>query len=95
MDSLTDTGPGTVYLLHFSAPYRHAQHYLGWTPDLTARLQQHRKGQGARLLQVVAAAGIAFDVVRTWTGGRKLERKLKNQKHARRLCPLCSKKTEH
>jgi hypothetical protein len=21
--------PGTVYMLHFSAPYRHARHYTG------------------------------------------------------------------
>ncbi|MBB5085041.1 putative GIY-YIG superfamily endonuclease [Nonomuraea endophytica] len=29
---------GTVYLLHFAQPYRHARHYLGWTTDLQARL---------------------------------------------------------
>ena len=25
---------GTVYLLHFSEPYKHARHYTGWTEDL-------------------------------------------------------------
>jgi hypothetical protein len=33
---------GTVYLLHFSAPYKHARHYTGWTDDLPGRLDQHR-----------------------------------------------------
>jgi hypothetical protein len=39
---------GTVYLLHFSAPYRHARHYTGWTDDLPARLTAHAAGRGAR-----------------------------------------------
>ena len=32
---------GQVYLLHFEVPYRHAQHYLGWTEDLPTRLKDH------------------------------------------------------
>ena len=27
-----------VYLIHFDAPYKHAQHYLGSAIDLEARL---------------------------------------------------------
>jgi len=30
--------PGTIYMLHFTAPCRHAQHYVGWTDNLPARL---------------------------------------------------------
>ena len=41
---------GTIYLLHFSTPYRHAKYYIGWTKDLEARLQEHRAGRGARLI---------------------------------------------
>jgi hypothetical protein len=46
---------GTVYLLHFDRPYRHARHYLGWTADETvdARLARHRAGGGARLIAVI------------------------------------------
>jgi hypothetical protein len=42
-----------------------------------ARLDQHRKGTGARLTQVVREAGISWVVARTWRGGKRLERKLK------------------
>ena len=81
---------GTVYLLHFSTPYKHAKHYLGWTEgSIEERLMQHRAGQGARLLQVITEAGLTFRLVRTWDGTRCLERQLKNRHEAPRLCPLC------
>lgn len=78
-----------VYLLHFDQPYRHARHYIGCTRDLTARLAAHAKGQGARLLAVVRAAGIGWRLARTWPGGRDRERQLKRQGGAARHCPLC------
>jgi hypothetical protein len=65
---------GTVYLLHFERPYRHARHYLGFAEDLERRLELHRAGRGARLVDVVVAAGIGFQLVRTWEGDRTLER---------------------
>ncbi|AQZ65546.1 unnamed protein product [[Actinomadura] parvosata subsp. kistnae] len=84
------TVSGTVYLLHFDRPYKHARHYIGWTSgELTQRLRQHRNGTGARLLQVIAAEGIGFAVARLWDGGRNLERSLKNRGGASRACPLC------
>lgn len=42
-----------------------------------------------RLMQVVAAAGITWECVRTWTGGRELERRLKRQGGLSRHCPTC------
>jgi len=81
---------GTVYLLHFDRPYRHARHYLGWTPgSVPARLRMHERGQGARLLAVVREAGITWQLARTWPGGRVRERQLKRQGGASRCCPLC------
>jgi predicted GIY-YIG superfamily endonuclease len=80
----------TVYLIHFEQPYQHAKHYLGFTTDLAARIADHRAGVGSRLLQVVNAAGIGWEVARTWQGDRKLERHLKNGKRAPRLCPVCA-----
>lgn len=51
-----------------------------------------RSGDGARLLRAVTAAGIGWQVVRTWSGvGREYERRLKNQKATARLCPVCGK----
>ncbi len=80
----------TVYLIHFDKPYRHAQHYLGYTNDLDARLAAHASGNGARLMEVVANAGITWRLAQTWAGGRELERRLKRQKNSPRLCPICN-----
>jgi len=84
----------TVYLLHFTEPYKHARHYVGVATHVQRRLQHHRTGSGARLLAAVAAAGIDFVVARTWRGGRKLERKIKRNEFGstRLLCPVCSGK---
>ncbi len=80
---------GTVYLLHFDRPYVHAGHYTGWTTDLPSRLADHAAGRGARLLAVIAAAGIGWQLARTWPGTRSLERALKRQGGASRRCPIC------
>jgi hypothetical protein len=79
----------SVYLLHFSQPYRHARHYLGSAADLEARIARHRAGAGARLIEVITIAGIGFVVARTWPGGKQEERRLKSQKNGARLCPIC------
>jgi predicted GIY-YIG superfamily endonuclease len=80
---------GTIYLLHFDQPYRHARHYTGWAADLDTRLTAHTAGRGARLLTVIADAGIGWTLARTWTGTRRRERALKRQGGASRRCPLC------
>lgn len=80
---------GIIYTLHFDRPYRHAKHYTGWTTDLAARLAEHAAGRGARLLAVVHAAGIGWQVAVTEPGTRTRERQLKKHGAARR-CPLCS-----
>jgi len=83
--------PGTIYLLHFDTPYKHARHYLGWTGrgELAARLAEHRAGRGARLLEVVAGAGIGWQLAATWCGDRNEERRLKNWHKSPQLCPIC------
>ena len=86
---------GTVYLLHFDRPYKHAKHYLGYTDNLEARLRQHRQGRGARLMQVIKEAGIGFTLVRVWEGDRALEKRLKKQKNSPRLCPICRERKKH
>jgi hypothetical protein len=89
----------TVYLLHFCRKYHHAGHYIGFVEDgeakLKARLERHRCGDGARLLEVIVGAGIDFECVRTWEGAdRHFERKLKKRKKAPQLCPVCRKQQE-
>ncbi len=80
---------GTVYLLHFDRPYKHARHYLGWADDLNARLAVHGTKHGARLLAVLRAEGIGWQLARTWPGDRTRERQIKNMGSAARVCPLC------
>ena len=87
---------GTVYLLHFERPIseKHTtQHYIGWAKHLPSRMLKHMHGQGARLTEVAVERGIGFVVAQTWPGDRTFERKMKNQKNARRYCPIC--KQEH
>lgn len=89
--SLTKEGSaGTVYLLHFDRPFGHARHYIGFANpgNLHRRLSHHGTRSGANLMFHVARAGIRWRLVRTWHGGRTLERSLKNHGHARR-CPEC------
>jgi len=60
-----------------------------WTEDLPARLETHRAGRGARLMEVINAAGIGFTLARTWTGTKSRERQIKTQGGASRHCPEC------
>jgi predicted GIY-YIG superfamily endonuclease len=80
-------GDGVVYLLHFDRAYKHARHYTGWSSDLPARLKEHADGHGARLLAVIAAEGIGWQLARTWRG-RAPANGASRSKGARR-CPLC------
>lgn len=81
-----------VYLIHFANPYVHAGHYIGYSEDrrLGARLEEHRIGRGARLLQVLARMDVDWEVAQTWPGaGRDFERVLKGRHGASRFCPVC------
>jgi hypothetical protein len=83
---MTAQATGTVYLLHFDRPYRHARH---WIRDLSARLAEHAAGRDARLLAVITDAGIGFTLARTWTGTRGRERQIEVQRGLWRCCPAC------
>jgi len=86
---------GCVYLLHFSEPFHHAQHYLGWTNNLDKRLAEHRKGarQKCVLTDEIKRHGIPWRLVRTWEKvPLAFEKQLKRQKNGRRLCPICNPK---
>ena len=83
-----------IYLIHFHTPYKHAKHYMGSTDDLTRRLHEHERGNGARLMEVICEAGISWTLARAWQGDRKRERQLKNRGGAARICPLCRRATK-
>lgn len=87
-----------VYLLHFHSKLFHAQHYIGLTSNIEARLAAHTNGQsGVKMItNGFFANGIPFDKARTWTfqtehAARAFESYLKRTyKHTARLCPFCS-----
>lgn len=82
---------GTIYLLHFTPPVRHAIHYVGWTrgDDPAPRVSQHLARQGSPLVAAAVRAGCSIELVLTRPGTRRDERALKDRKNARALCPLC------
>jgi predicted GIY-YIG superfamily endonuclease len=80
---------GTVYLLHFSRPYKHARHYVGFTTDLPRRLRQHRGGHGPPLIRHAVEDGVRLILARTWemaTVGfeRRMHTRAKTE-----WCPVC------
>jgi hypothetical protein len=82
-----------VYLLHAERKYAHAQHYIGWTTDVEARLVEHQAGHAhaGKLPAAWVAAGISFIVARIWEeGDRTFERYLHEMKMSPRLCPVCN-----
>jgi hypothetical protein len=91
-----------VYLLHLTQvmprgiarngkPLQ-AGHYVGYTQlNLELRLTHHRNGTGARMLQVCRERGGDWVVARVWPDGDRVwERRIKRQKNAARLCPICA-----
>ena len=85
-----------VYLIHFTAKLHHAQHYIGYADNIERRLEENYSGCGARLPQVIAQLNITQICVRMWLGkDRHFERRLKNRKKARMLCPICNPKSSH
>jgi len=86
-----------VYLIHFDRALYHARHYVGFTEgeDPDKRLERHRAGHGSKLLRALNMEGIRYRIVRTWKGGRDLERKIKRQHNTARKCPVCLLYTEN
>jgi len=81
-----------IYLLHFDVPYKHAQHYVGFTTSYETvenRLKEHESGNGSKLLRKV---GKGFKLARLWYGTKDDERAIKNTHHRRAFCPMCNTK---
>ena len=52
-----------------------------WTTDLDSRLEAHRAGHGTRLMAVVKAAGISWQLARTWPGSRCPRNNAQQERH--------------
>ncbi|HEV2457722.1 MAG TPA: hypothetical protein VGS80_05100 [Ktedonobacterales bacterium] len=87
-----------VYLICFDAPVVSANgrltthHYIGWAMNLRRRFEHHQAGvSGSKFMTHINAAGVGWTVTHLrLAAGRDVERRLKNQKHAWRLCPRCN-----
>lgn len=86
---------GMVYLLHLDRPVSKAhtsQHYIGWCRRnmLEKRLARHASGDGNPMLRAAKLRRIDWRVAKIWDREtRGFERRLKNRKNAKRLCPIC------
>lgn len=85
---------GQVYVLHFDRPVgterQQARHYIGWALRAEPRIQAHRRGWGARLLEVLHEAGGSFTVAQVWPDATRAdERRLKNRGGGSRVCAVC------
>lgn len=82
-----------VYLIHFETPLHHAKHYIGWTRNkrtFVKRIEYHRNGHGAKILNACNKMGIDWDVSRVWDDGDTgLEKRLKRWHKSSQLCPVC------
>jgi len=87
---------GSVYLVHLKRKVNGAQHYMGFSTDVPARLKVHRAGHGSPLLRTAAARGVSFRVVREWRRKNgEFEKELKRRYARRDLCPVCSGPRAH
>lgn len=82
---------GTVYLLHFETPYKHAGHYIGWTKTpVEDRVAIHVSGQGSPLVKAAVDVGLNVRLAMTWANkDRHFERALKDRHNANGICPKC------
>lgn len=94
-----------VYLLHFSPPFKHAKHYLGYADDIYRRLYKHEFGKSdAKLVKAATNAGVTILIARVWQDkDRSFERHLKGRKllkdgsrthhkgSLKKHCPICQK----
>jgi hypothetical protein len=88
--SLRHNVQGTVYVLHFDPPYRHAGHYVGWTEgDVCERIAIHLQGRGSPLVRAAVEAGVDVQLAATYEGTRYLERRLKSWHNTGRFCAIC------
>lgn len=80
---------GTVYLLHFSRPYWHARHYVGFSTRLESRIRDHRRGRGSPLIAAALGCGIEIFIARRWHQvTRGFERRM-HKRHVHDVCPIC------
>lgn len=85
---------GFVYVLHFDTKLEHAGHYIGSTENLLRRLTAHANGCGARIMREMMLRGNKWRLgalgVASHASIRRVEREVKDQRHAIRYCGVCN-----
>jgi hypothetical protein len=95
-----------IYLLHATVPLHRSngvvvQHYLGQCMDerLLERLKEHQTGRSrVSIVREFKKHGATLQLVAMWPGGtRDDERRLKNERHYKDRCTVCTpgKDREH
>lgn len=84
----------TVYVLHIEPAFKHAKHYIGYTPDATAarRINEHLNipSKASPLITHALRAGCTVTLAHEYPGaGRDFERYLKSQGGPARWCGTC------
>lgn len=80
----------TLYIVHLSRKIAdHAQHYMGSTENLQARLKDHMAGRGSAMLAWARAEGISFALTYAAAGSRNDERYIKDNRKLAELCSIC------
>lgn len=80
-----------VYILHFHEPLGHARHYVGYSPNVSRRVDRHATGQGSAITKHLHKLGIGFEVAYVWQGAdRSFERSIKHRHGSiTQYCPIC------
>lgn len=74
---------GYVYIIKLDRamgsdhPRGRARYYVGWALSVADRLEQHRKGRGAKMLRAANEREIPYDVILVLPGTRGLEHEIK------------------
>ncbi len=81
-----------VYLVHYQRPRAHVRHAVRVVNAPTGVIRTLYRHLHEQIIDDRAKQdGIGFVHVRTWWHqGSAFERRLKNQKHHSRLCPVCN-----
>lgn len=87
-----------IYLIHFERPLSHAQHYLGSSTRVLARLAEHAAGNGARITEVLWELGEEWVLAAAFElkpNSRKTLREIESLAKVRHCspvyCPICQK----
>lgn len=86
-----------LYIIHFSKPFKHAQHYIGIAEDAEKRFKRHLAGNGARLIRAAVQANIGIEftkhIISTHDGysvAKAEEKRIKSHKNHKKRCPECT-----